>query len=145
MKKTYAVMLLLGLAGMIFAGDLVIKNGQIFRNYSIMGAAPTGIRVFFNNGEGDREIILPVDQFPDELQETVKRFARKTQEAKQAELEQQKQEKAEKDKRAKRTKAAAERSKKVAELIKKQQEADKKLQEKVSKSTPKAKSGFKSK
>ena len=145
MKKTYVAMLLLGLSGMIFAGDLVIKSGQVFRNYVIMGAAPTGIRVFFNNGEGDREVILPVNQFPDELQETVRRFARKTQEAKQAEIEQQNQEKAEKAERLKRSKAAAERSKKVAELIKKQQEEDKKIQEKVTKGTPKKSSGFKSK
>ena len=115
MKKMYAALLLAGLSGLIFAGDLVIKSGQVFQNYVIMGAAPNGIRVFFNNGEGDREVILPVNQFPDELQETVKKYARKTQEVRQAEQAQQRQEKAEKAENAKKAKETAARNKKCKE------------------------------
>lgn len=138
MKKMYAALLLAGLSGLIFAGDLTIKSGQVYQNYVIMGAAPNGgIRVFFNNGEGDREVILPVNQFPDELQETVKKYARKTQEVKKAEQEQQKQEKAEKAENAKKAKEAAARNKKSAEFMKKEQEKNKQIQEKLLKITPK--------
>ena len=137
MKKMYAALLLAGLSGLVFAGDLVLKSGQVFQNYVIMGAAPNGIRVFFNNGEGDREAIVPVHQFPDELQETVKKFARKTQDAKQAEQEQIKQEKAEKAENAKKARETAARNKKSAEIIKKEQEKNKQIQEKLLKITPK--------
>lgn len=137
MKKMYAALLLAGLSGLIFAGDLVIKSGQVFQNYVIMGAAPNGIRVFFNNGEGDREVVLPVNQFPDELQETVKKFARKTQDAKQAEQQQQKQEQAQKAQNAKKAKDTAERNKKSGEIVKKEQEKNKQIQEKLLKITPK--------
>ena len=137
MKKMCVALLLAGLSGLIFAGDLVIKSGQVFQNYVIMGAAPNGIRVFFNNGEGDREVILPVNQFPDELQDTVKKYARKTQEVRQAEQEQQRQEKAEKAENAKKAKEIAARNKKSAEIVKKEQEKNKQIQEKLLKITPK--------
>jgi len=142
MKKMYAALLLAGLSGLISAGDLVIKSGQVFQNYVIMGAAPNGIRVFFNNGEGDREVILPVNQFPDELQETVKKFARKTQDAKKAEQEQKNQENAKKAASAKKAKETADRNKKSAEIVKKEQEKNKQIQEKLKKITPKMTRSF---
>ena len=143
MKKVYVSLLLAGLSGLIFAGDLVIKSGNIYQNYVIMGAAPNGIRVFYNNGSGDREVILPVKEFPDELQETVQKFARKTQDAKNEELEQVKAEKAEKAETAKRAKTTAERNKKSAEILKKEQEKFKKTQDEMRKKASKKKSGFK--
>ncbi len=143
MKKVYAALLLAGLSGLIFAGDLVIKSGNIYQNYVIMGAAPTGIRVFYNNGSGDREVILPVKEFPDELQETVQKFARKTQEVKKEELEQAQAEKAEKAESAKRAKSTAERNKKSAEILKKEQENYKKTQDEMRKKIKPRKSGFK--
>ena len=144
MKKIFAMLMLAGLASLANAGDLVIKTGAVYKNYVIMGAAPKGIRVFYNNGEGDREVILPVNQFPDELKDTVNRFARKIpEEQKKAQAEAQ-QAKAEKAKNTQRAKAAKARQKKSADLVKKEQEANKKLQEDMMKKSPKqAKNPFK--
>ena len=143
MKKVFAMLMLAGLASLVSAGDLVIKTGAVYHNYVIMGAAPTGIRVFYNNGEGDREVILPVNQFPDELKDTVNRFARKIpEEQKKAQAEAQ-QVKADKAKNTQRAKAAKARQKKSADLVKKEQEANKKLQADMMKKAPKGKTSFK--
>lgn len=137
MKKMFAMLMLAGLASLANAGDLVIKTGAVYKNYVIMGAAPKGIRVFYNNGEGDREVILPVNQFPDELKDTVNRLARKIpEEQKKAQAEAQ-QAKADKAKNTQRAKAAKARQKKSADLLKKEQEANKKLQEDMIKKAPK--------
>ena len=144
MKKIFAMLMLAGLASLANAGDLVIKTGAVYKNYVIMGAAPKGIRVFYNNGEGDREVILPVNQFPDELKDTVNRLARKIpEEQKKAQAEAQ-QARADKAKNTQRAKAAKARQKKSADLVKKEQEANKKLQEDMMKKSPKqAKNPFK--
>ena len=143
MKKVFAMLMLAGLASLASAGDLVIKTGAVYKNYVIMGAAPKGIRVFYNNGEGDREVILPVNQFPDELKDTVNRFARKIpEEQKKAQAEAQ-QAKADKAKNTQRAKAAKARQKKSAALVKKEQEANKKLQDEMMKKSPKGKATFK--
>ena len=71
MKKTCIFLLLAGLSVFSFAGDLVTKSGSVYQNYAIMGAAPDGIKVFYNNGNGDRVVVLPVSEFPEELSETV--------------------------------------------------------------------------
>ncbi|MBR4664800.1 MAG: hypothetical protein IKO93_13080 [Lentisphaeria bacterium] len=143
MKKIFAMLMLAGLASLVNAGDLVIKTGAVYKNYVIMGAAPKGIRVFYNNGEGDREVILPVNQFPDELKDTVNRFARKIpEEQKKAQAEAQ-QARADKAKNTQRAKAAKARQKKSADLVKKEQEANKKLQEDMLKKSPKGKMTFK--
>ena len=143
MKKVFAMLMLAGLASLASAGDLVIKTGAVYRNYVIMGAAPKGIRVFYNNGEGDREVILPVNQFPDELKDTVNRLARKIpEEQKKAQAEAQ-QARADKAKNTQRAKAAKARQKKSADLLKKEQEANKKLQEDMLKKSPKGKTSFK--
>jgi hypothetical protein len=137
MKKMFAMLMLAGLASLANAGDLVIKTGAVYKDYVIMGAAPKGIRVFYNNGEGDREVILPVNQFPDELKDTVNRLARKIpEEQKKAQAEAQ-QVKADKAKNTQRAKAAKARQKKSADLLKKEQEANKKLQEDMMKRSPK--------
>ena len=142
MKKVFAMLVLAGLASFASAGDLVIKTGAVYKNYVIMGAAPKGIRVFYNNGEGDREVILPVNQFPDELKDTVNRFARKIpEEQKKAQAEAQ-QAKADKAKNTQRAKAAKARQKKSAALVKKEQEANKKLQDEMMKKSPKTKASF---
>ena len=142
MKKVFAMLMLAGLASLASAGDLVIKTGAVYKDYVIMGAAPKGIRVFYNNGEGDREVILPVDQFPDELKDTVNRFARKIpEEQKKAQAEAQ-QAKADKAKNTQRAKAAKARQKKSAALVKKEQEANKKLQDEMMKKSPKTKASF---
>ena len=144
MKKFFAMLMLAGLASLVNAGDLVIKTGAVYKNYVIMGAAPKGIRVFYNNGEGDREVILPVNQFPDELKDTVNRFARKIPEEQQKAQAEAQQAKADKAKNTQRAKAAKARQKKSADLVKKEQEANKKLQEDMLKKSPKqAKNPFK--
>ena len=143
MKKVFAMLMLAGLASLANAGDLVIKTGAVYKNYVIMGAAPKGIRVFYNNGEGDREVILPVNQFPDELKDTVNRFARKIPEEQQKALAEARQAKADKAKNTQRAKAAKARQKKSADLVKKEQEANKKLQADMMKKSPKGKATFK--
>ena len=144
MKKMFVLLVLAGLVFSAHAGDLVIKTGAVYKNYVIMGAAPNGIRVFYNNGNEDREVILPVDQFPDELKDTVSRFARKIpEEQKKARAEAQ-QAKANKAKSAKRAQAAKAGQKKSADLLKKEQEQNKKLQADMLKKAPKqSKSPFK--
>ena len=77
MKKVFCAVVLAALAAVAFAGDLKIKSGNVYQNFVISGAAPNGIRVFYNNGDGDREVILPVSEFPEELSETGNRIARK--------------------------------------------------------------------
>ncbi|MBQ9337635.1 MAG: hypothetical protein IJS14_10120 [Lentisphaeria bacterium] len=143
MKKTCIFLLLAGLSVFSFAGDLVTKSGNVYKNYAIMGAAPTGIRVIYNNGTGDREVILPVSEFPEELSETVNKFARNIPAAKKAAQEQAQQEKAAKAARAQRAKKAKERDKKAAELIQKEQEEAQKTQEKLKKSAKPASLSFK--
>ena len=101
-----------------------------------MGAAPTGIKVFYNNGDGDRQVILPVSEFPDELKEVVNKLAKNIPAAKKAAQAQEQQEKTEKAALKKQRLAAAARQKKSAELVKKEQEENKKLQEKIQKRSP---------
>ena len=143
MKKIFAMLMLAGLASLANAGDLVIKTGAVYKNYVIMGAAPKGIRVFYNNGDGDREVILPVNQFPDDLKDTVNRLARKIPEEQKKAQEEAQQAKAEKAKNTQRAKAAKARQKKSADLVKKEQEANKKLQADMLKKSPKGKTSFK--
>ncbi len=143
MKKNFVMLVLAGLALWSSAGDLVIKTGAVYKNYVIMGAAPKGIRVFYNNGEGDREVILPVNQFPDELKDTVSRFARKIPEEQRKAQEAARQAKADKFKSTQRAKAAKARQKKSAALLKKELEANKKLQDDMMKKSPKGKTTFK--
>ena len=42
MKKMFVMLVLAGLTSLSYAGDLVIKNGNVYKNYVIMGAAPNG-------------------------------------------------------------------------------------------------------
>ena len=144
MKKMLAMLMLAGLASLSSAGDLVIKEGTVYKNYVIMGAAPNGIRVFYNNDGEDREVILPVNQFPDELKDTVNRFARKIPEEQRKARAEAQQAKADKAKNTRQAKALKARQKKSAALLKKEQEANKKLQEDMMKKSPKqAKNTFK--
>ena len=144
MKKIFAMLMLAGLASLANAGDLVIKTGAVYKNYVIMGAAPNGIRVFYNNDGEDREVILPVNQFPDELKDTVNRFARKIPEEQRKARAEAQQAKADKAKNTRQAKALKARQKKSAALLKKEQEANKKLQEDMMKKSPKqAKNTFK--
>ena len=144
MKKIIAMLMLAGLASLANAGDLVIKTGAVYKNYVIMGAAPNGIRVFYNNDGEDREVILPVNQFPDELKDTVNRFARKIPEEQRKARAEAQQAKADKAKNTRQAKALKARQKKSAALLKKEQEANKKLQEDMMKKSPKqAKNTFK--
>ena len=143
MKKTCIFLLLAGLSVFSFAGDLVTKSGNVYQNYVIMGAAPTGIKVFYNNGTGDRQVILPVSEFPDELSETVNKFAKNIPAAKKAAQSQAQQEKAAKAAKAQQAKQAKERDKKAAEIIQKEQEEAKKTQEKLKKTAKPASLSFK--
>ena len=137
MKKILAMLMMTGLAAGVCAGDLVIKAGNVYKNYVIMGAAPKGIRVFYNNGDGDREVILPVDQFPDELKDTVSRFARKIpEEQKRAQAEAQ-QARVDKVKNIKQAKAVKAGQKKSADLLKKEQAQNQKIQAELMRKTPK--------
>lgn len=141
MKKTYAVLLLAGIAAMSFAGDLVTKSGMIYKNYVLMGADPKGIKVFYNNGVEDRQVILPVSEFPDEMKDTVNRIARKIPAARKAAQEKAQQDRAEKAEQTKQAKAAAAKQKKSAAIVQKEQDEQKKIQEKLQKMTPKSKGG----
>lgn len=134
-------LLLTGLAAVSFAGDLVTKSGLTFRNYVLMGADPKGIKVFYNNGAEDRQVILPVSEFPDEMKETVEKIAKNIPAARKAAMEKAKREKAEKAARIKQNKAAAVRQKKSDAILKKEQEENKKIQEKLKKNTPVTKTG----
>ena len=136
MKKMFAMLVLAGFASFAYAGDLVIKTGAVYKNYVIMGAAPKGIRVFYNNGDGDREVILPVNQFPDELKDTVSRFARKIPEEQKKAREEAQQARVEKAQTVKRQRAEKARQKKSETLLKKEQDQNKKIQEKLLKKTP---------
>ena len=89
MNKLFAALVLGGLAVFSFAGDLVIKSGKVYPNYVIMGAAPNGIRVFYNDGSGDRQVILPASEFPDELKETVNKLVRDIPAAKKKAMEEE--------------------------------------------------------
>lgn len=137
MKKIFAVLMMVGLSSGVYAGDLVIKAGNVYKNYVIMGAAPKGIRVFYNNGDGDREVILPVDQFPDELKDTVNRFARKIPEEQRRAQAEAQQARAEKAKNMKQAKAVKASQKKSAALLKKEQAQNLKIQNELMKKTPK--------
>ena len=138
MKKIYAVLLLTGIAAMSFAGDLVTKSGMVYKNYVLMGADPKGIKVFYNNGAEDRQVILPVSEFPDEMKDTVNRIARKIPDARKAAQEKAQQDRDEKAEKTKQAKAAAARQKKSAAIVQKEQDEQKKMQEKLLKSTPKS-------
>ena len=137
MKKIFVMLMMVGLVSGIYAGDLVIKAGIVYKNYVIMGAAPKGIRVFYNNGEGDREVILPVDQFPDELKDTVNRFARKIPEEQRRAQAEAQQARAEKAKNMKQARAVKASQKKSAALLKKEQDQNQKIQAELMKKTPK--------
>ena len=136
MKNTGFMLVLIGIAAISSAGDLIVKSGNTYKNYVIMGAAPTGIKVFYNNGDGDRQVILPVEEFPEELQPTVNKVAKNIPAARKAAQDQARQEKAELAAHKKQNRAAAARQKKSAALIKKEQEENKKLQEKIKSRTP---------
>ena len=136
MEKACFVLALIGIAAVSFAGDLTVKSGNTYKNYVIMGAAPAGIKVFYNNGDGDRQVILPVEEFPEELRETVNKLAKNIPAAKKAAQDQARQEKAELAAHKKQNRAAAARQKKSAALLKKEQDENKKLQEKIQKRTP---------
>ena len=137
MKKIFAMLMKIGLVSGIYAGYLVIKAGIVYKNYVIMGAAPKGIRVFYNNGDGDREVILPVDQFPDELKDTVNRFARKIPEEQRRAQAEAQQARAEKAKNMKQARAVKASQKKSAALVKKEQALNQKIQAELMKKTPK--------
>lgn len=144
MKKVFCAVVLTALTALAFAGDLKIKSGNVYQNFVISGAAPNGIRVFYNNGDGDREVILPVSEFPDELSETVNRIARKIPEERKKAQEEARQAKARKDRNAKRQKAQNAKQKKSGALVKKEQDDQQKIQESLMKKSGKgSKSPFK--
>ena len=136
--KLKIVFLLAGLAAVSFAGDLVTKSGAVFQNYVLMGADPKGIKIFYNNGSGDRQAVIPVSEFPDDMKQVVNRLAKKIPEARKAAQEKAKQERADKAAATKQNKATAAKQKKSAELVKKEQEENAKLQKKIREKTPKS-------
>lgn len=137
MKKVLGILVMAGLASLSYAGDLVIKNGNVYKDYVIMGAAPNGIRVFYNNGSGDREVILPVNQFPDELKDTVNRFARKIPEEKRKAQAEANQARAAKARNAQLQRTEKARLKKSAAILKNEQSKEDKIQADLLKKTPK--------
>ena len=144
MKKMLSILILAGLACLSYAGDLTIKNGNVYKDYVIMGAAPNGIRVFYNNGTGDREVILPVEQFPDELKDKVNRLARKIPEEKRKAQAEANQARAAKARNAQLRRAEKARLNKAATILKKEQSQEQKIQADLIKRTPKqAKNPFK--
>ena len=143
MNKLFAVIVLGGLSVFSFAGDLVIKSGKVYPNYVIMGAAPNGIRVFYNDGTGDRQVILPPKEFPDDLKETVEKLVRDIPAAKRKAMEDAQQAKAEKAASIKRVKDEKKRMKKSNEIIKKEIDKNQKIQEQLKKKTGTSKMTFK--
>ena len=143
MKKMCVFLLLAGLSAFSYAGDLVTKSGNVYQNYVIMGAAPTGIKVIYNDGTGDRQVILPVSEFPEELSETVNKFAKDIPAAKKAAQAKDQKVKAARAAKAQRAKKAQERDKKAGEIILKEQEEVKKTQEKLKKNAKPASLSFK--
>ena len=133
MNKLFAVLVLAGLTFLSFAGDLVIKSGKVYQNYVIMGVAPNGIRVFYNNGDGDRQVILPPSEFPDEHKETVNRLVRNIPAARRQAMEDAKQARADKAASKKRALDEKKRLKKSDALLKKEMEQNKKIQEQLKK------------
>ena len=98
-----------------------------------MGAAPNGIRVFYNNGAGDRQVILPPEEFPDEHKETVNRLVRNIPAAKRQAMENAKQAQADKAAAKKRALDEKKRMQKSDALVKKELEQKKKIQEQLKK------------
>ena len=129
--KLQAVLLLAGLAAVSFAGDLVTKSGLTFKNYVLMGADPKGIKVFYNNGDEDRQVVLPVSEFPDEMKDTVNRIAKKIPEARRAAQEKRQQDREEKVSSSKQAKEMAAKQKKSATIAQKEQEEYKMYQQKI--------------
>lgn len=145
MNKLFAVLMLGGLAVFSFAGDLVIKSGKVYQNYVIMGAAPNGIRVFYNNGNGDRQVILPASEFPEEHRETVNKLVRNIPAARKKAMEDAQQAKVQKAASIKRVKADKERQKKANAIVTKEIEQNLKIQEQLKKKTGTQKATFKTK
>lgn len=145
MNKLFAVLMLGGSAVFSFAGDLVIKSGKVYQNYVIMGAAPNGIRVFYNNGDGDRQVILPASEFPDEHRETVNKLVRNIPAARKKAMEDAQQAKAKKAASVKRVKADKERQKKANVIVTKEIEQNLKIQEQLKKKAGTQKMTFKKK
>ena len=143
MNKLFAALVLGGLAVFSFAGDLVIKSGKVYPNYVIMGAAPNGIRVFYNDGTGDRQVILPASEFPDELKETVNKLVRDIPAAKKKAWEEAQEEKAKKAASMKRVKAEKKGLKKSDAIVKKEQDKNKKIHDQLKKKAGKVKTSFK--
>ena len=143
MNKLFAALVLGGLAVFSFAGDLVIKSGKVYPNYVIMGAAPNGIRVFYNDGTGDRQVILPASEFPEELKETVNKLVRDIPEAKRKAWEEAQEERAKKAASIKRSRDEKKRLKKSDDLVKKEQDKNKKIQDQLKKKAGKVKTSFK--
>lgn len=136
--KLKIVFLLAGLAAVSFAGDLVTKSGAVFQNYVLMGADPKGIKIFYNNGAEDRQAVIPVSEFPDDMKPIVNRIAKKIPEARKAAQEKAKQERQEKAAAVKQNKEAAAKQKKSAELVKKELDENEKLKKKILEKTPKS-------
>jgi len=130
-------LLLVGIAAVSFAGDLVTKSGMVYKNYVLMGADPKGIKIFYNNGDEDRQAVLPVSEFPDDMRDTVNRMAKKIPEARKAAQEQNRQNMKNKAAATKQAKAAAAKQKKSAAILKKEKDDYKKLQDKMKEKTAK--------
>lgn len=115
-----------------FAGDLKTTSGKVYKNYAIMGAAPTGIRVFHEGGS----VILPVSEFPPELKPVVEKIAKDIPAAKKAAAEKVKEQQALAAERKKEAIEEAARQKKSAEILAEDEKAEKEKQDKLMKSTP---------
>lgn len=96
MKKLILLLAVFGWMALAVADDLTTTSGKVYKSYAIMGADAGGIIVLHEEGK----VVLPVKEFPEELQPKIARYA------KEIPLKQ---------------KAAA---KEKAELTKKKQEAD---------------------
>ncbi len=136
--KMRVVLLLVGIAAVSFAGDLVTKSGMVFRNYVLMGADAKGIKIFYNNGGEDRQAVLPVSEFPDDMKDTVNRIAKKIPDARKAAQEKTKQDRLDKATSTKQAKETAARQKKSATILQKEQDNYKKVQEKIQKKSSKS-------
>lgn len=146
MNKFSLVLLCIGAAALAPADDLVTKSGRVYKDFALMGAASTGIRVSHSSGIS----VVKVNDFPDnlspEMKALVKKYEKDIPEAKKrAEERRKKREAALRKKRQAEAKIAAEQKKKFAAFQKKDEAEKQKLQDKIKKSAVIPKNPFKKK
>ena len=139
MKKLILLLAVFGWMALAVADDLTTTSGKVYKSYAIMGADAGGIIVLHEEGK----VVLPVKEFPEELQPKIARYAKeiplKQKAAAKEKAEKAKKQKEAEDLRKKREAAKAARIKKY-----KEQEAARLKKEEAEKKAAAAKTASKS-